>query len=285
MELLQLRYFYESARKESFTRAAEKYMVPVSSVSAAVRRLEQELGCPLFDRTCNKIVLNQNGKRMQRALAAMFEELDGALDDLASADSDSREIKMLVRAMRNDITDYIIEFNRKQPAAAFKIRFDFGETEPENYDIIIDEKSAIYPDFEGFELFNMRLRLKVAENSPLLGRKLRLGQLADQPFVSLSDSSNMHKILMNSCRRAGFVPNVVAQINDIECYEKLIESGMGIGIERETGQPRNARRIRQLDVADFDERYIVYVYYKRRENYGNVKQFLTFLEKHAYTQL
>ena len=45
MELLQLRYFYESAKNENFAKTAEKYMVPASSISASVKRLEEELGC------------------------------------------------------------------------------------------------------------------------------------------------------------------------------------------------------------------------------------------------
>ena len=43
MELLQLRYFFESAKSESFSKTAEKYMVPITSVSASVKRLEREL--------------------------------------------------------------------------------------------------------------------------------------------------------------------------------------------------------------------------------------------------
>ena len=285
MELLQLRYFYESARHENFTKAAEKYMVPISSVSASVRRLEAELGCKLFDRTSNKITLNNNGKKLPRSLSSVFSELDGIVDTLSTHDTDTREIRMLVRAMRNPITEYIIEFSQKHPHAAFKILFDFGETDLENYDIIIDEKSDAYPGYEGFELFNMRLRLKVAANSPLLKRKLTMKQLYNQPFVSMNENSNTHKILMASCKQAGFVPNVVAQINDIECYERLIESGIGIGIGRENMSGRSTKAIRHLEVHDFDERYVVYVYIKHHENSGNVKHFLNFLKKHAYTQL
>lgn len=55
MEMLQLKYFLESAKSESFAKTAEKYMVPASSVSASVKCLEQELGCSLFDRSCNRI--------------------------------------------------------------------------------------------------------------------------------------------------------------------------------------------------------------------------------------
>ena len=84
MELLQLRYFFESANLESFAKTAEKYMVPASSVSASVKRLEAELGCRLFDRTSNRIVLNENGKRMMDSLKVIFDELDrmsGGLTD------------------------------------------------------------------------------------------------------------------------------------------------------------------------------------------------------------
>ena len=115
MELLQLRYFFESAKNESFAKTAEKYMVPTSSVSASVRRLENELGCELFDRHSNKICLNSNGKRMQISLYKVFDELNEAITYLSADKTDTREIKMLVRAMRDDITDYIIEFRKNYP--------------------------------------------------------------------------------------------------------------------------------------------------------------------------
>lgn len=53
MEFLQLRYFYESAQNENFAKTAEKFMVPASSVSASVKRLEQELGVEL-EKICIK---------------------------------------------------------------------------------------------------------------------------------------------------------------------------------------------------------------------------------------
>ena len=102
MELLQLRYFMESAQQGSFAATAEKYMVPATSVSAAVRRLEQELGCRLFDRTSNRIVLNENGKRMLHTLEHTFSLLDSTVNTLAARE-DTREIRMLVRSLRRGV--------------------------------------------------------------------------------------------------------------------------------------------------------------------------------------
>ena len=279
MEMLQLRYFFESAKNESFTKTAEKFMVPTSSVSASVRLLEKELGCKLFDRAYNRIMLNNNGKRLQQALFSVFSELDSAVMDLSDEKNDKREIKMLVRAMRSNITDYIIEYSKQYPHITFKTIFDY-ENEPfDNYDIIIDEKKDIYYGYEMFELFNMRIRLKAASDSTLLGRKLTLKQLYNQPFVCLNEKSNMHKILIQACNRAGFSPNIVAQINDIQCHEKLIASGIGIGLGRESSYISGTDNIAFLDVTDFDERYEVYAYYDKQTAYGNVKRFLEFLEK------
>lgn len=278
MELLQLRYFYESAQSESFTRTAEKYMIPVSSVSASVRRLEKELNCKLFDRASNRIALNQNGQRLQQSLCLIFDELDKVTEALSVPNSDNREIRILIRAIRNNITDYIIEYNKKYPHITFKTVFDLGETELNNYDIIIDEKSFSYPEFDGFELCNMKIYMEVSSDSPLLGRKLKLKQLYNQPFISLSGNSNMHKILIQSCKQAGFTPRIVAQINDNECYKKMIESGIGIGLGR---KKTNSGKTASLDISDFDKRYIVYAYYKSHDNYGNISHFLDFLKNKA----
>ena len=119
MELLQLKYFLESARSQSFSKTAEKYMVPTTSVSASVKRLEKELGCHLFDRFANKIKLNRRGEKFLESIDTVFEELNRAVVGVSGEYADTREIKMLVRAMREDITDYIIEFRKKYPYIAF----------------------------------------------------------------------------------------------------------------------------------------------------------------------
>ena len=68
MDLLQLRYFFESAKNGSFSKTAKKYMVPLTSVSASIRRLEKELDCTLFDRTSNRVSLNANGRKLQQRM-------------------------------------------------------------------------------------------------------------------------------------------------------------------------------------------------------------------------
>ena len=277
IELLQLKYFFESAKYESFAKTAQKFMIPTSSVSASVKRLEQELGVKLFDRSSNRIMLNAEGKKFQRSLTIVFSELENSIAELNQCSKDNREIKMLVRAMRSSITDKIIEYSEKHPDITFKTSFDFNETNFENYDIIIDEKSEKYPDYESFELYDMRLRMMVSDKSSVSNRRCTLQQLSDKPFISLGEQSNMHRILISACTRLGFYPNIVVQCNDIQCYEKLIASGIGIGVGREKFLSKDSH-LTYLDVSDFNERYIVNAYFKQPANYGNIKHFLNFLK-------
>lgn len=276
MELLQLKYFFESAKTENFSKTAQKYTVPTTAVSSSVKRLEDELGCKLFDRSANKITLNASGKRLQQSLCLIFKELDGAIADLGFND-DQREIKLLVRAIRSDVTDYVIEFNKKYPRTVFKTAFDFSTKNYEDFDIIIDEQSANYIGYEKFELCNLRIKMKVAKDSQLLSRRLKLSDLASSPFISWGENSNMHRILESVCRNAGFTPNVIVRSNDKECYEKLLRAGVGIGLGRENPSA-DFQDLGYLDLVDFDKRYIVNCYYKKQSNYGTVKKFTDFLK-------
>ncbi len=277
MEILQLKYFFESALGGSFAKTAEKYMVPTSSVSASVKRLENELGCTLFDRKSNKIVLNSNGSKLLDSLKIVFDELGSTIESISTSREDTREIKMLVRSVRRDITDYIVQYKESHPKTSFKTVFDFAENNFDNYDIIIDEKTNSYPNWDSFPLCSFRLVLKAASGKFPKNAKMRLSSLKNEAFVSFGEQSNTHRLLVKECEKAGFTPNIAVQSNDIDCHERFIESGIGIGVGLEGSVPLKSSKVTCLDVQDFNQRYEIYCYYRKNAYYGNVKQFLDFL--------
>jgi len=281
MELLQLRYFFESAKHESLAKTAEKYMVPTTSVSASIRRLERELGCQLFDRLPNRILLNENGRRLQQSLYVVFGELDDAVGHLSAPVSDAREIRMLVRAMRNRIMDSIIAYMKRHPHVSIQTVFDFDITNTEGFDVIIDDDPRAYTEYESFELCSTHLRLKASTRHPLCGRTLTLSQLRHQPFLSMGEQSSMHRTLLSACKRAGFTPNIVVQTNDSQCYKTCLEAGIGIGIGRDSTAEAQAG-VAFLNVTDFDARQTVYAFYQKQQAYGNLAHFLAFLHSQSF---
>lgn len=278
MEILQLRYFFMSAKNENFSTTAKTFGVPTTAVSSSIRRLEQELGCKLFDRTHNRIMLNAKGRRLQQALCSVFAELDKAVEDISADYTDKREIKVLVRGMRREITDLLSKFSTLHPNVAFQIAFSGDD----DYDIIIDDDKDIYEDYQKFELYSLRLYLKCSPNDPICQKQLSMSDLCDRAFVSLGQESNMHRILTRACIRKGFRPKIAAFCNDIECYEKLVAMGMGIGIGRERLVPTYGNgqiKTTNLNILDFNEHYTVYAYYRERDYFGNVKKLIDFIKE------
>ena len=64
MELRQLEYVVALAEEGQFTRAADLVRISQSGLSAAIRGLESELGCRLFERTTRKVELTQAGQAL-----------------------------------------------------------------------------------------------------------------------------------------------------------------------------------------------------------------------------
>jgi hypothetical protein len=70
MELYQLKLFVDLAEKKNFTQVANENYVTQAAVTLQIRKLESELGVPLFHRTTRAVTLLEAGqKRGQRNCA------------------------------------------------------------------------------------------------------------------------------------------------------------------------------------------------------------------------
>src|SRR5207245_10175877 len=65
MDLAQLEVFLAVAREGRFSRAAEKLYRTQSAVSQTIRKLEERVGEPLFDRSSREGVLTDAGRVLQ----------------------------------------------------------------------------------------------------------------------------------------------------------------------------------------------------------------------------
>ena len=75
MEIRDIRAFIEVANHQGFTKAAEHSHLSQPSLSKAVKKLEEELGVELFDRSTRHLLLTDAGKIVykqgQQALASL----------------------------------------------------------------------------------------------------------------------------------------------------------------------------------------------------------------------
>ncbi|MBQ2994591.1 MAG: LysR family transcriptional regulator [Peptococcaceae bacterium] len=80
MQLDQLKCFAEVAETKSFSKAAEKLFMTQQAISKNVKNLEDDLGCELFYRTRNGVVLTQSGEIVIE-FAQKYYEMEKALTE------------------------------------------------------------------------------------------------------------------------------------------------------------------------------------------------------------
>src|ERR1700761_6308257 len=89
MELRTLKSFVEVVRQGGFSQAAKVMFATQSTVSKAVRQLEDELGLPLLNRIGHRCVLTAAGEIVYRRTLAML----AVRDDLATELDELRGLK------------------------------------------------------------------------------------------------------------------------------------------------------------------------------------------------
>ena len=277
MELLQLRYFYESAKHENFAKTAEKYMVPASSVSASVKRLEEELGCKLFERRSNRIYLNDNGKKLHNSLAVMFDELDQTLDKIKQDTPEKTEIRILILGVREYISKMMFEYQKMHPNVHFVAMFDANSNDALDYDLIIDKDSNLYNEYKRRELGNYEIGFKAVPDHPLVGKNLTMRDLRNENFITLEYELGLNSTLFECCKIADFYPNIVLQTNDRQCFRRAAKEGIGIGLWLNSSLAPAPKNLVDLNVKDLDIHYTLYLYYKNLATNEQLKNFFDFI--------
>jgi DNA-binding transcriptional LysR family regulator len=78
MEMHQIRYFQAAVQALSFTRAADLCHVSQPALTAAIKKLEAELGGGLFFREGNRLKLTDFGRRMAPLMGQILERTEAA---------------------------------------------------------------------------------------------------------------------------------------------------------------------------------------------------------------
>lgn len=114
MELQQLKYFKTVAETGRISAAAEALFLSAPALSTSIARLEKELGTPLFDRTGNRIQLNEQGVIFLRHVNRVLDQLDEARTELNKSLRQEKHIAMATVSSAQWV-DLISAFSQDYP--------------------------------------------------------------------------------------------------------------------------------------------------------------------------
>lgn len=98
LELYQLRQLAAFAEYGTLSEAAEKLFLSQPALSRNMRKLEEDIGVPLFVRSRNKLELNENGRLTAELAVKALAEVDGIVHQVQEYDRSSRTISLGVCA-------------------------------------------------------------------------------------------------------------------------------------------------------------------------------------------
>lgn len=125
MELRQLWAVEAVARHRHFTRAAEELRVAQSALSHQIRRLEQELGTALFERTSRRVSATEAGQAIAARARRILAEVDGArqeVDELRGVMRGRIWVGALSPAGSLDVPGLLARFSQAHPGVEVGLR-------------------------------------------------------------------------------------------------------------------------------------------------------------------
>jgi DNA-binding transcriptional LysR family regulator len=237
MELYQLEYFMEAARQQNFTRAAQRLNLAQAALSEQIRKLEAELGTPLFNRGRRETTLTAAGETLRHHAEFLLIQASAArraVRDLIQMKGGRLVIAAIPSVSACVLPAAISAFRKKHAEVELALLEGTSENvaqwvESGRADIGIVQLPSIKGPFVETLLFEEPFVILSAKTHPLATkRRVKLGDLADEPFVLYKGRAR--DAALAACREAGFEPRIACESSELETIRSLVAAHLGIAL-------------------------------------------------------
>jgi LysR family transcriptional regulator, hydrogen peroxide-inducible genes activator len=268
MTLNELRYAVAVARERHFGRAAQACHISQPSLSIAIRKLEEELGIPLFERGHGDVSVTPAGEALLRQAGRVLEEVS-ALREMASLAQDQLSGPLRLGAIYTIgpylLPELIPALHERAPAMPLVIEENFTARLRERLkqgelDAIVVALPFEEPGVVTLPLYDEPFVALLPAAHPLGQREhLTLDELADAQLLLLGAGHCFREQVVEACPRclqSQAAPGTVAgnlQGSSLETIRHMVASGMGVTVLpcSAAGADRYAQRL--LAVRRFED--------------------------------
>ncbi|AQZ32295.1 MULTISPECIES: LysR substrate-binding domain-containing protein [Pseudomonadaceae] len=251
----QLRAFHAVAQTGSFTRAAERLFLSQPAVSDQVRKLEEQYGVLLFNRTKRTVQLTELGERLLGITQRLYAVAAEAQELLSSSRALQTGSLTLAVDSPVHVLPFIGQFNDRYPGIRFNVVTG-------NTDEALARLFAYQADFAvlGRPIQDEALVSVVLSSSPLLAfvaadhplaarESIVLADLDDQPLVLRERGSMTRQLIELELQREGLRLRSAIEVEGREAVFETVAGGLGIGIvsAAEFGSSRSLHALPILD--------------------------------------
>jgi DNA-binding transcriptional LysR family regulator len=251
MDLRHLRYFLAVAEELHFGRAALRLHMAQPPLSQQIRRLEEEIGYPLFLRSSRSVKLTPAGKslvdRARRTLHKVDEDLE-AVRSVARGEVGVLKVGFVGSAMLTRLPSVLDKYRRLYS----RVQLHLNELHTSQLidalrdgsaDVALARDAGPAEDLHVEPAFIEPFVVVVPRRHPLAKLKsIPIAQLKDEPFVFFPRSAGNHA-WERAIAALGFHPNIVQEAPQWLTIVRLVAAGLGVSIA-----PASVQQIASPDV-------------------------------------
>ena len=239
MDLLQLEHFLAIVEERTFTRAAERVSRTQPAVSQSIKKLEDEIGAPLFARDVHEVTLTEAGRVLAdygRRMVSLRDEAMRQVSELKSmkagtlklAAHESAAVYLLptpLRAYLQQYPDIRIGIQRSRlaeiPRQVMDREVDLG--------FVKDEPA--FHELQSAEVHTDEMLLIASPRHPLASRTdVSVTDLAGEPFVLHHGCAATAEMILRLFDQHRTRCRIVAELWSFENVKSFVQEGVGIAI-------------------------------------------------------
>jgi len=243
LELRRLRVLREIAARGSFSAAAEALAFTQSAVSQQVAALERETATRLIERGVRPVRLTDAGRALvahAEAVLARLDEAEQELGEIAGLRRGRLRIASFPTAIATLVPRAVARFSERHPDVELTVLDDhlqglLPRLARWELDLALIYEHEALPEpgvkLERTHLFDDPFELIVPTRHRLARRtSVALEELADQTWIGGTPDGAYARIVLQSCRAAGFEPRVVFGSDDYNAVQAFVAVGLGVAM-------------------------------------------------------
>lgn len=241
MDLRAMRQISVIARHKHMTRAAEELGVTQPALSAAVRKLEEELGTTLFHRTGHGVELTEAGRVFIEHSGITLRAAEGtkeAVRSLVGLETGSIRVGAGATATGYLLPSAIQAVRAQYPGLRFSIR-EAGSSQVAagvlsgELDLGIVTLPVDHPRADELLVVHEiqdELLLIVPDGHKLDGRRtFRWSDLIDEAVIAFEAGSAVRRVIDSAASEHGVTLNAVMELRSIEAIVQMVRAEIGVG--------------------------------------------------------
>lgn len=239
-----LLYFRETVERGSIRQAAEALNVAASAINRQILKLEEQLGCDLFERVSGGMRLTGAGEVFHAYVlrhAQDFERTLSEIEDLRGIRRGHVTICCEEGFAKDFLPRVLRPFHQQFPRVTYKVDVAglpavVAAVADGTADIGIGFEPDFDTDLRRAAEVHVELGAAMAHEHPLAGRaNLHLSELVGEALILPDANYDIHDRLNKLMQGAGLKLSRIVETNSFEAMTSLIIAGLGIGLRTRVG--------------------------------------------------